>query len=223
MFRIFANWLAKGRARQPIAPASSPPSPSPAIRRCDQCEKPQVMHITYAKGSEAESELHLCEDCARRVLARSNAGQSQPRAVPADPGRDVPVEVDKVVISEIHEQQVVVFRDAQGNRVLPFVLGIFEATAIDRCLKGLPAPRPLTHDGWLATIDALGAKIQSACVHDLQDHTYYAELRLSRGADLIRVDVRPSDALLVTLKAKAPFYFAEGLLHLHGVDGSQPA
>jgi hypothetical protein len=74
------------------------------------------MHITYVKGNLAASESHLCENCARPVLSRSNSGHYRPLAAPAEPGRDVPVEVDKVVISEVHEQQVVVFRDSPGHR-----------------------------------------------------------------------------------------------------------
>jgi uncharacterized protein len=222
MFQAITEWLTRVLGRPPAAPAQAPLPTRPDVRRCEQCEKVQVIHITRASGGQLESESHLCEDCALRILTRPEPGPLRPPSDPGEPDREVPVEVNQVIISEIHEQQVIVFREVRSNRLVSFVLGIFEVTAIDRFLKRNSNPRPLTHDAWLGTIGALGAKVQSACVHDRQDHTYYAELRLSRGAEVVRVDVRPSDALLVTLKADAPIYFAERLLTSDSVEGDDP-
>jgi bifunctional DNase/RNase len=126
----------------------------------------------------------------------------------------VRVEVERVIISEIYDQQAVIFREVDGERRLPFVLGIFEATTIDRTLKKLSLPRPLTHDAWLATIAALGAKLQAACIHDLDvdKQTYFAELRFDRAGEMIRLDARPSDALTLALKAGVPFLIANRIL-----------
>jgi bifunctional DNase/RNase len=122
------------------------------------------------------------------------------------------MEVERVIISETHEQQVVILREVDGERRMPFVLGIFEATAIDRTVKGLASPRPLVHDAWLATVRALGAELRAACIHDLREHTYFAELRLDQGRQRVRVDVRPSDAVLLALKAGVPVLVPDRLL-----------
>jgi len=112
----------------------------------------------------------------------------------------------------VHDQQVLVFREVEGARRLTFVLGIYEATAIDRILKRLGGPRPLTHDAWLGTVTALGAAVEAVCIHDLQEHTYFAEARLRLDGKMVRVDVRPSDGLALALKAKAPFLIVDRLL-----------
>jgi bifunctional DNase/RNase len=103
------------------------------------------------------------------------------------------------------------------------VCGIFEATAIDRTLKQLPSPRPLTHDAWLCTLAALGASVEAACINELRDQTYFATLHLSRAGDLTKVDMRPSDALHMALKAKAPVLIPESLLAEVSSTPSNPA
>jgi bifunctional DNase/RNase len=92
------------------------------------------------------------------------------------------------------------------------MIGIFEATSIDRCVKGVPSPRPLTHDAWAATIEALGAHVESVSIAELQDHTYFTSLRLKRGDERIDVDVRPSDGVVVALLSGAPIHIPEPLL-----------
>ena len=58
----------------------------------------------------------------------------------------------------------------------------------------------------------MGAVVQSACVHRRRDHVYFADLRLVCGQDEVKIDVRPSDALVVALHANVPFLFTETLL-----------
>jgi bifunctional DNase/RNase len=161
---------------------------------------------------DVEGELHVCELCAQRFLGTSEAIESATRHDPGRADSEVAVEVEKVIISEIHDEQVLIFRETNGERRLPFVLGIFEATTIYRILKRLQYPRPLTHDAWLASVSAMGAEVQSACISELHEAVYLAELRLKRGPEVLKVDLRPSDALAVVLKAGAPFLVRESVL-----------
>ena len=85
------------------------------------------------------------------------------------------------------------------------MVGIFEATSIDRRVKGLRAPRPLTHDLILGVVQSMGGRIQDIVVCDLEDQTYYARLRIRRGKnELIEVDARPSDAIAVAMTSDPP-------------------
>ena len=182
--------------------------------RCERCEEPAVLHVTDVRRSGELVEAHYCEPCARSHLAQADT-RAQPYTTgtrPAYHSGEVQVEVERVIISEVHDQQVVIFREVDGERRLPFVLGIFEATTVHRTLKKLPSPRPLSHDAWLGTIAALGARLLAARIYHLQEYTYFAELRLDRNGELIRVDARPSDALTLALKAGAPFLIADQLL-----------
>src|SRR3954447_21680027 len=68
----------------------------------------------------------------------------------------VHMELKRIIISEIHEQQVIMLKEVDGDRSFSIMIGIFEATSIDRRVKRLPSPRPLTHDLVASVIDNLG-------------------------------------------------------------------
>jgi hypothetical protein len=122
------------------------------------------------------------------------------------------MELRRIIISEVDEQQVVVLREVDGERSFPIVIGIFEATSIDRRVKGLVAPRPLTHDLVTTLIEQLGGELQDIVISDLRDHTYFAKLRIRQDGELLEIDCRPSDAIAVAVTAKVPIYVHEEVL-----------
>jgi bifunctional DNase/RNase len=122
------------------------------------------------------------------------------------------MELKRIIISEIHDQQVIMLKEVEGDRSFPIVIGIFEATSIDRRVKGMPSPRPLTHDLVANVIDQLGGDLQDIFISDLREHTYFAKLRIRQNAELVEVDCRPSDAIALAVTAKVPIYVAEDVL-----------
>ena len=92
------------------------------------------------------------------------------------------------------------------------VIGIFEATSIDRRVKNIIPPRPLTHDLIVSVVEQLGGDVQDIVISDLQDHTYFAKLRVRKDGELIEIDCRPSDAIAVAVTAKVPIWVAEDVL-----------
>ena len=124
----------------------------------------------------------------------------------------VQMELKRIIISEVHEQQIIVLREVDGERSFPIVIGIFEATSIDRRVKNIVPPRPLTHDLIVSVVDQLGGDLQDIVISDLQDHTYFAKLRVRREGELIEIDCRPSDAIAVAVTAKVPIWVAEDVL-----------
>lgn len=122
------------------------------------------------------------------------------------------MELRRIIISEIDEHQVIVLREVDGERSFPIVIGLFEATSIDRRVKGMPTPRPLTHDLITAVVDQLGGEVQDIVISDLKDHTYFAKLRVRRDGELTEIDCRPSDAIAVAVTAKVPIYVSEDVL-----------
>ena len=125
----------------------------------------------------------------------------------------VQMELRRIIISEIHEQQVIMLKEVEGDRSFSIMIGIFEATSIDRRVKGQPAPRPLTHDLLANTIELLGGELQDIYISDLREHTYYAKLRVRHEGELIEIDCRPSDAIALAVTAKVPIYVAEDVLN----------
>ena len=115
----------------------------------------------------------------------------------------VPMELARIVISEINDQQVVFLKETDGERSFPILIGIFEATSIDRRVQGrisgdLP-PRPLTHDLLKQAIEELGGEAEDVVINNLMDHTYFAVIRVRRDGELIELDARPSDAIALSV------------------------
>jgi len=127
----------------------------------------------------------------------------------------VPMELSRIVISEMGDQQVIYLKEINGQRSFPILIGIFEATSIDRRVKGIMAPRPLTHDLIVSIVEHLGGQLQDVVVTELREHTYFARLRIRREGELIEVDARPSDAIAVamTCDPPLPIYVNEDVLN----------
>jgi bifunctional DNase/RNase len=122
---------------------------------------------------------------------------------------DIPVELSRIMITELGEQQVIFLKERDGDRSFPILIGIAEALAIDRRLKGVATPRPMTHELLANVIGALGGEIEKIVVNDLREHTFIATLYIRRNGQLIEVDSRPSDAIALGSALETPLYVAE--------------
>src|SRR5262245_66002446 len=111
----------------------------------------------------------------------------------------VQMELSRIIISEINDQQVIYLKEVDGDRQFPILIGIFEATSIDRRVKGYPSPRPLTHDLLVSVAENLGGEFQDVVISELRDHTYFAKLRVRHEGEVIELDARPSDAIAVAV------------------------
>jgi uncharacterized protein len=127
----------------------------------------------------------------------------------------VQMELSRIIISEINDQQVIYLKEVDGDRTFPILIGIFEATSIDRRVKQLQSARPLTHDLLVNIIEQLGGELQDVVISELKEHTYFALLRIRKDGELIEIDARPSDAIAVAVTADPvlPIYVAEEVLN----------
>ena len=107
----------------------------------------------------------------------------------------VRMDLARIIIRETGESQIIVLRERDGNRHFPILIGLSEAVAIDRRVKGIEAPRPLTHDLMARIIESLEAELEQIVISELREHTFYAKLMIRRNGELISVDSRPSDAI----------------------------
>jgi hypothetical protein len=114
------------------------------------------------------------------------------------------MELSRIIISEINDQQVIYLKEIDGQRSFPILIGVFEATAIDRHVKGIATPRPLTHDLICSIVENLGGEFQDVVISELKEHTYYAKLRVRHEGELIEIDARPSDAIAVAVTCQPP-------------------
>ncbi|MCW5776378.1 MAG: bifunctional nuclease family protein [Phycisphaeraceae bacterium] len=139
------------------------------------------------------------------------------------PSMPVRMELSRILIRELNDFQVIELREVlEGNgeqppdaevRSFPIVIGLPEAQAIERRLKGIPIKRPQTHDLLANVVDALGGKLVSISVTDLNDHTYYATLDIrTASGEMIHVDSRPSDAIALGIAGGVPIYVEESVI-----------
>lgn len=128
----------------------------------------------------------------------------------------MPVEMQlaRIIISEINENQIVFLKEVGGQRQFPILIGIFEATSIDRRVKQIERPRPLTHDLIASIVTRMGGELDSIMIHELREATYYASIRIRFQGELIEIDSRPSDAIAVAVTSEPhlPIYVEESVL-----------
>ena len=133
----------------------------------------------------------------------------------------VEVELSRIIINERSEEQVIVLKEKEGPRAFPILIGIYEATAIDRGIKEYRTPRPLTHDLVCSILRGLNASIERIVVCDLRNQTFFAKLILTRNGESLEIDSRPSDAIALAVQTGAPMYVEEKVFD-EVVPGQQP-
>jgi bifunctional DNase/RNase len=125
---------------------------------------------------------------------------------------EVRMDLAQIRISESHDHQVIVLRERNGPRLLQIVIGLTEALAIDRRVKGVQLQRPMTHDLLASVIESLGGELEKIVINDLQEHTFYAKLVIRSQSELLEVDSRPSDAIALGVAGEVPLYVEDHVL-----------
>jgi bifunctional DNase/RNase len=135
---------------------------------------------------------------------------------------DIPMTLTRILIGEMSDAQLIELTEIDGTRRIPIVVGVAEAFAIERRIKRVEIPRPMTHELLSATIVALGATLERIIIHDLADGTFYAMLCLQRGDEEIQVDARPSDAIALAVGADVPILVSEAIIDEIEREGGMP-
>ena len=129
-----------------------------------------------------------------------------------------------LMVDPITNMPIVLLHDRDGSRVLPIWIGVFEANAIALQIENQTTPRPMTHDLLRNVITDLKAAVDRVVVTELKDNTFYATIYLQVGEGLVAVDARPSDAIALALRAKAPIYVDDAVLEgAKTLDTAEPA
>ena len=119
---------------------------------------------------------------------------------------DVPVELARILINERSPTQVIVLREKGGTREFPIEIGIFEAWAIDRKVKELDMPRPMTHDLLANVIGELGGRLERVVITAIEGTTFFARLIIQQDGKQLSVDCRPSDAVALAVRLSVPIF-----------------
>src|SRR4051794_16834378 len=117
-----------------------------------------------------------------------------------------------LMVDPVTNTPIVILRDKEGHKVLPIWVGIFEANAIALQIENIATPRPMTHDLLRNIIEDLRASVQKIVVCDLQENTFYALIYLSLNGATVTIDSRPSDAIALALRTRAPIFVEEAVI-----------
>ena len=128
----------------------------------------------------------------------------------------VQMELKRIIISEAIDHQTILLKEVEGDRIFPIIIGIFEATSIDRRVKKMPSPRPLTHDLLKSMISQLGAEVVQVVINELRNDVYYARIVLDQNGRRLEVDSRPSDAIALAVRVHVPIYVDESVMEKAG-------
>jgi len=130
------------------------------------------------------------------------------------------MELSRIFIREMTDMQIIELTEVDGDRTFPIVIGLPEAFAIERRLKGIDIPRPQTHDLLSSVIGQLGGQLKEIVVTDLVDGTFYARLVIEQDGECVEIDSRPSDAIALGVAENVPIYVDEEVLAQTEADAS---
>jgi uncharacterized protein len=151
------------------------------------------------------------------------AASALPACAPrnSDSEHEIAMRVDRVGL-DAQSLPVVLLEESGGSRWLAIWIGSSEAESIAMSIDHVASPRPNTHDLASSVIDGLRGEVERVVVTDLRAGTYYATLSLRAGSRRIEIDARPSDAIAIALRSRAPIFVRDHLL-AHASRGGEPA
>ncbi|MCX7854511.1 MAG: bifunctional nuclease family protein [Anaerolineae bacterium] len=129
----------------------------------------------------------------------------------------IEVKIAGIQVSLMSQHRVVLLKELGSERYLPIWIGPYEAEALSIELQQVTVARPLTHDLLRNVIEAMGGVVQYIVVSELRDDTFYARIVISLNGRTIEVDSRPSDAMNLAVRTRAPIYVAEEVMDAAGV------
>jgi len=125
----------------------------------------------------------------------------------------IEMELNKIVIDEKRHDQLIALKEKGGNRVLPIVIGLNEASAIKLKISGFNPPRPLTHDLIFTILNNLEATVEKIIIDKLEENTFHARIIIKTSSGGIKdIDARPSDSIALAVRFHAPIFVEDEII-----------
>mgnify|MGYP001572983498 CR=1 FL=1 len=128
----------------------------------------------------------------------------------------IEVELSRILISDTQDSQVIVLKEKGGGRILPIWIGLFEAVAINRRVRGETPQRPMTHDLLCELIRTLTEGLEKVTIDQFmpsaQGGVFHAKLHVRQNGKGQVVDCRPSDAIALAVRLEAPLFVADEIM-----------
>ena len=123
-----------------------------------------------------------------------------------------PMVISGLTVDPITNSPIVILKEIDGDKTLPIWIGLLEATAIASEMEGIKFSRPMTHDLLKNMMEIMKVEVIRIEVCDLKNNTYYAMIHIKQGDKELSIDARPSDALAISLRVKAPIFVSEEVI-----------
>jgi bifunctional DNase/RNase len=107
---------------------------------------------------------------------------------------------------------IIILKSEEDELAVPIWIGLLEATSIASALQNIKYERPMTHDLLKNFADTLQISIVKVEVCDLKDNTFYARIYFVSKDKSFDIDARPSDAIALALRFKAPIYVEDSVM-----------
>jgi len=122
------------------------------------------------------------------------------------------VTISSLNMDPVTNSPIVILKEIEGDQTLPIWIGLLEATAIASEIEGVTFSRPMTHDLLKNILDKTDTKVKRIEICDLKDNTYYAIIHVTSKGKALSIDSRPSDALAIALRTRAPIFVSDDVL-----------
>jgi uncharacterized protein len=124
----------------------------------------------------------------------------------------IEMKVAGIALDAVSRSPIILLKDASDRRALPIYISQEQAKAIVNALEKQTPPRPFTHDLIVNIFDSCDIKVERITIDSLQDNTFYASIIINQNGQLKEIDARPSDAIAVAIRTKAPIWVIEEVI-----------
>jgi uncharacterized protein len=121
----------------------------------------------------------------------------------------IEMKVAGIALDAVSRSPIILLKDASDRRALPIYISQEQAKAIVNALERQTPPRPFTHDLMVNIFDSCDIKVDRITINSLQDNTFYASIVINNHGVLKEIDARPSDAIAIAIRTKAPIWVIE--------------
>jgi uncharacterized protein len=123
----------------------------------------------------------------------------------------IEMKVAGIALDAVSRSPIILLKDA-ARRALPIYISQEQAKAIVNALERQTPPRPFTHDLIVNIFDSCDIKVDRITINSLQDNTFYASIVINNNGELKEIDARPSDAIAIAIRTKAPIWVIEEVI-----------
>ncbi len=124
----------------------------------------------------------------------------------------IEMKVAGIALDAVSRSPIILLKDAADRRALPIYISQDQAKAIVNALEKQTPPRPFTHDLIVNIFDSCDLKVVRITIDSLQDNTFYASIAIEHNGQIKEIDARPSDAIAVAIRTKAPIWVIEEVI-----------